>query len=260
VKRSSRIILGTGAGIVILALVAWGVLAFMRRPHLTAELRGQRLARDLGCVGCHGPGGTGGVPNPGSDAGEVPAWDGGTAMMYVNNVEEVREWILDGHPKRLAEKHEHEHESGPHALPVEMPAFRDVVSDDELEDLVAYYRVVARYPGIPDSVRAGYDVARRSGCFGCHGKGGLVGAANPRSFKGYIPPWRGPDFEELVRDEGELRAWIQDGNIERLEGNRAARWFMRRAIVEMPAYRKHISDGELQELVGYINWLNRGRS
>lgn len=246
--------MGAGAGMVFLALALWGALNYLQRPRYTAELRGHQIAERLGCFGCHGPGGTGGVPNPGSDEKEIPAWDGGTAMMYVNSVDEVREWILDGHPERLAEEHEHEH--GPRDLPIAMPAFREVISDRELDDLVAYYQAVARYPGIPDSVRAGYRVASAHGCFGCHGVGGLVGMPNPRSFKGYIPPWRGEDFSDLVRDEAELRAWIRDGAIERLESNPAARWFTGRQIVHMPAYRDRLTDEELEQIIAYIQWLN----
>ena len=99
-------------GIAILLLVA-GVLGsahYVRRPRLTPALRGYDVAAKLGCFACHGPGGMGGVSNPGSDEDHVPAWDGGNAMMYVQHEREIREWILDGHPKRLEDKHEHSHE------------------------------------------------------------------------------------------------------------------------------------------------------
>lgn len=255
-STSRRIVPVTGAGIIILALVAWGALAWLRSPRLTPELRGHDLAIELGCVACHGPGGTGGVANPGSEEKEVPSWDGGTAMMYVKNDQEIREWILDGVPKRLREEHEHEHEHGPHALPFHMPAFRGRIDDGQLDDLVAYYKVVANYRDMPADARTGYDVARHNGCFGCHGPGGLVGANNPRAFKGYIPPWRGGDFHDLVRGDDELRHWIRDGHIERLESNPVARWFTRRQIIQMPAYGDTLSDGEVSSLVDYIHWLN----
>ena len=81
------------------------VVHWIRSPRLTPELRGYALARDFGCFNCHGPDATGGVPNPGSEEVDVPAWDGGTAMMYVEKEDEIREWIMDGHPKRLAHQH-----------------------------------------------------------------------------------------------------------------------------------------------------------
>ena len=86
-------------------IAAWGFLTHLRKPELTPELRGYALAEKLGCHGCHGPRGTGGVPNPRAGltqtTGEIPAWDGGTAMMYVKDEDEIREWILDGRPWRL---------------------------------------------------------------------------------------------------------------------------------------------------------------
>jgi mono/diheme cytochrome c family protein len=192
------------------------------------------LAEKLGCFACHGPRGTGGIPNPGSEAQEVPAWDGGTAMMYVKNEQEIREWILYGYPKRLENEHRHGHEtSGNHVyhggenhvqdrnnlLPLRMPAFEDIISKKELEDLVAFFKAVAAFDTLPPRVRAGYQGASRLGCFGCHGPGGQVGSKNPRSFKGYIPPWQGKDFEELVKNTDELRKWILDGKIDRIQSN-----------------------------------------
>ncbi len=265
-------------------LAAWGFFNHVRTPDLTPELRGYALAENLGCHGCHGPRGTGGVPNPESREDYIPAWDGGTAMMYVRDDDEIREWIMDGKPWRLvlrdsldarrrAEEEARVRDSfptpgdvalrpkpaPPASLPVQMPAFRGVVSENELEDLVAYYKVVADFTGMPDGARRGYDAARRLGCFGCHGPGGLIGARNPRSFKGYIPPWRGPDYRELVRNEAELRAWILDGSIPRLTQNRAARFFTTRQIIQMPAYRGVIADSTLADIERYIAWVSGPR-
>jgi mono/diheme cytochrome c family protein len=240
-------------GILILVLAAFFVVDRIRTPRPSAAQRGHALAQELGCHGCHGPGGTGGVPNPGSDEKEVPAWDGGTAMMYVESEEEIREWILDGAPQRLRESSP-EPDRGPFDLPLSMPSYREVVSDAELEDLVAYYKAVSNYGNMPDSARAGYRVARRLGCFGCHGPAGLVGQRNPGSFKGYIPPWHGRDFGDLVRDDDELRGWILDGGIGRLEDNAIARFFTNRQKIQMPAYRDALAEGDLDALVAYIRW------
>jgi hypothetical protein len=130
-----------------------------------------------------------------------------------------------------------------------------VVDDDQLADLVAYYRAVADFGEMPEEGRAGYRAARELGCFGCHGPGGLIGASNPRSLKGYIPPWRGRDYRELVRDEAELKAWILDGAIPRLESNRAARYFTTRQVVKMPAYRGVVTDSTLVDVMGYVRWV-----
>jgi len=247
--------------LVVAVIAAVALVRHARAPRLTAELRGRALAERLGCFACHGPGGTGGVANPLSDEKEVPAWDGGTAMMYVESEKEIREWIRDGRPRRLASRDG----GGPGAagetdfiaaLPLRMPAFGDLLSEPELDDLVAFYKAVADYGPMPERARRGYRAAKRLGCFGCHGPGGLVGASNPRAFKGYIPPWRGDDFAELVKNEDELRAWIRAGRIERLEQNPLARYFTRRQVIEMPAYGDVLSESDLEALVAYIDWVS----
>lgn len=272
----------TLAALTLGSLAAWGFFNYVRQPELTAELRGYALAEQLGCHGCHGPRGTGGVSNPGSRDGDVPAWDGGTAMMFVRNDDEIREWIMDGKPWRLALRDSLDARrraaeakrirdsfpkpgdvalrpkpDAPAELPLAMPAYRDVIDEAQLEDLVAYYKAVADFGEMPDDARRGYRAANALGCFGCHGPGGLIGVENPRSFKGYIPPWRGSDYEELVKNEDELRAWILDGGIARLTENRAARFFTRRQVIRMPAYRGVMADSTLADIERYIGWLSQ---
>jgi mono/diheme cytochrome c family protein len=218
---------------VVLAGTTLGGLTYIRKPRLTPARRGAQLAEELGCFACHGPGGTGGIPNPGSEEEEVPAWDGGTAMMYVKNEQEIREWILYGRPKRLEDEHSHEAAGDPEAHG----------EDSHVQDTP------------PPQAQEGYRVASRLGCFGCHGPGGRVGSKNPGSFKEYIPPWHGGDFAELVKSDNELREWILDGAIDRFESNPIARYFTRRQVIKMPAYKDALSDGELHALVAYIHWL-----
>ena len=136
-----------------------------------------------------------------------------------------------------------------------MPGYEGLVSGRDLEDLVAYYKAVARFGPMPDDAREGWRAAARTGCFGCHGPGGLVGSANPRSFKGYIPPWRGADYRELVKSNAELREWIERGRIERFESNALARWFLGRQIIDMPAYKDVLTDTEMDAIITYIEWL-----
>jgi len=229
--------------------------------------RGKMLAGKLGCFGCHGPAGLGGVANPGSDEEEIPSWDGGTPMMYVENEEESRERILYGKPKRMGGasppgKDGHTHgfnlSAGQPVPPIGMPAYEHLLTEQDLEDLVAYFKTVAAYHTPPsEDAKTGYQTASRLGCFGCHGPGGRVGVANPGSFKGYIPAWLGDDFKELVRNEQELREWITHGRIQRLESNMAARQFTRRQIIQMPAYKSVMQPGELDALVAYIDWVAR---
>jgi mono/diheme cytochrome c family protein len=220
--------------------------------------RGRRIAERLGCFACHGPGGEGGVPNPGSEEEEVPAWSGGMVMMYALNEAEIREWILDGAPRRLREQeaHEEEHER---AL-LRMPAYRGRLSEEELNDLVAYFKAVSWFETPPSELAArGREVAFEKGCFGCHGPSGMGRLPNPGSFKGYIPGWDGPDFRELVRDERELEEWILEGISRRFRSNPAAQFFLKRQAIKMPAYRGHLTDEELEALKAYIRWVQETR-
>ena len=45
---------------------------------------------------------------------------------------------------------------------------------------------------------------------------GAGGVPNPGSFKGYVPGFWGADFDELVRDDAELREWIETGRVRRI--------------------------------------------
>ena len=112
-----------------------------------------------------------------------------------------------------------------------------------------------RRPRLTPALR-GFAVAQNNGCFACHGPGGRVGSTNPGSFEGYIPPWQGEDYAELVRNDDELRNWILHGKIDRLESNPVARFFTRRQVIQMPAYRDVLTDSELESLMSYIEWFN----
>jgi mono/diheme cytochrome c family protein len=141
-----------------------------------------------------------------------------------------------------------------------MPAYRGIVDEKQLEDLVAYYKAVASFEEeakrMPPNARRGSAVARDLGCFGCHGPGGLIGVANPRSFKGYSPPWRGADFHDLVRSDDELRGWILDGGIARVDENRVGRWYTTRQVIRMPAYRGVLADSSASDVMSYIQWVS----
>ena len=229
-------------------------MTWLLAPRPGPVARGAQLVRHLGCEGCHGPGGTGGVPNPGSSEREVPALTGGTWMMYIESEEEIREWILDGRPARMDAP-----AAGEDAL-LQMPSYRSLVSRRELDDLIAWYRAASGYaPEIPEPAVTGRRLAHSLGCFGCHGAGGREGTPNPGSFKGYIPGWGSADYDELVRSEFELREWILDGVPARLREQAVPRHFLEEQVVKMPAYEGQVDEEQLDALVAYINWVNETR-
>ena len=244
----------TVALLACLAVAEGAVLAFLlTRDRWRAEaeassvVRGREIAERTGCFGCHGPGGERPIPNPGADNGEVPRWGGGMWMMYNDDEDDVRAWIRDGHAPG------HGPDEG--AL-IPMPAYGDRLRDGEIDDLVAYVLAVSRF-GWPEDGRVaeGREVAVRFGCFGCHGPEGRGLVANPGSLKGYVPPWDGPDYAELVRDDEEFRQWVRNGISDRFREDPVARRIIERQAIPMPAYGDLLSDEDLEALLAYVEWV-----
>jgi mono/diheme cytochrome c family protein len=218
------------------------------------ETRGRRVAQELGCYNCHGPGGRGGVPNAGSRLDTIPAWNGGTPMMFAHGDQDLREYVLDGAPKSKRDRASYKAEMEGQAIA--MPAFRGWIGDADLEALVALVRASSELLEPKDeAARRGADIARAKGCFFCHGAMGSGGHPNPGSLKGYIPGFAGRDFTELVRDDAELRGWISDGGIARLRDDPIASVFLERQRVKMPRFGRFLSAAEVDDLVAYVRWL-----
>ena len=242
------------AGLTLIALLLAAALIFLatRRAwqHVALDTpvqRGRLVAEAMGCAGCHGAGGGQPIANPGAKGGEVPGWTGGTWMMWNRDERDVRAWILKGRPAHR--------EPDPGAL-IRMPAYESRLGPREIDDLVAYVLVASHFGSIEgEAAAAGHDAAYRFGCFGCHGPEGRGLVMNPGSFKGYIPPWDGPDFLELVRDDTELGQWVRDGACERLHANPAARRILESQTIAMPAYRSLVTDDDVKAIAAYVAWV-----
>ena len=262
--------------LIVLAVVesAWLVYPVVRGRLLALEetpaARGARLAERLGCFACHGPGGNGGTRNPtvggpdgasqwrvlGAEA-EVPAFTEQTQMMYVKTTDDLREYVLDGAPRR--KRDDPDYRAKVEAAALRMPAYRPFVNAAQVEDLVAYLRAVSGQI-LPDDagVVRGGDLARELSCFACHGPLGAGGVPDPGSLKGYVPAWWGSDFDELVRDDEELRQWIREGAIERIAEHPVGRFFFRRQAIRMPAYGRFLQQPDIDALVAYVRWIRAG--
>ena len=244
--------------IMLVSIVAWlgapsGYRAYWRWQESNPVRRGAEIAARAGCFACHGPQGMRGLPDPGS--GEtVPTWDGGVPMMYVNGVQEVREYILDGVSRRRAESVSARAEREKAAI--HMPAYRDVLRNHEVDDLVTYFMAVSQTAPVEDPQAArGRDLVRQHRCESCHGTGGSGGVPNPGSLKGYVPGWLGEDYTELVRDDAELHQWVLEGGIERFARDRLAGYFLERQRLHMPTYRTALAPEDADAIGAYINWL-----
>jgi mono/diheme cytochrome c family protein len=249
----------------ILAALETGWLLFpvVRRIVLSVEetpaTRGHRLAAELGCFACHGPEGGGGTKNPGSQEGEVPAFTEQTQMMYVKTTDDLREYILDGAPKRRRE--DPDYVARMQAAAVHMPAYRGHVSAAQVEDLVAYLRAASGQLFPPEDqaqVARGGELVTEHHCFRCHGPFGAGGVPNPGSFKGYIPGFWGPDYDELVRTDDELREWIAEGEIARITAHPIGGWFFRRQAAKMPGYGRFLSPEDIAAIGAYLKWIRAG--
>ncbi|MSS73241.1 MAG: c-type cytochrome [Candidatus Latescibacteria bacterium] len=256
--RRRTIFIISGVLVVGIAALALGY-RWWRTKNISPVQRGFVVALNKGCFTCHGPGGLRGAPNPGYSFGDTPAWDGGTVMQYVENEQEIREWILDGVPARIR--------NSPDAMRsrqdavIQMPGWRGKISTRDLDDLVAFFKAVSDFGEVPpEGSRAdeGRLAAWKLGCFSCHGPQGRGTMPNVRAFKGYIPSWDGDDFPDLVANDQELRDWILDGGPKRILEHPVARWFIQQQPIKMPAYRRSITDEQVEAIIAYIHWL-RGK-
>ena len=246
-----------------LAAIETGVLLYpvVRRLVLAVEEtpagRGRRLAGELGCFSCHGPEGGGGTKNPGSQEGEVPAFTEQTQMMYVKTTDDLREYVLDGAPRRRREDADYRARMEGAAL--RMPAYRGFVSAGQVEDLIAYLRSASGQI-LPDekAVSHGAELAATYRCEACHAPLGAGGVSNPGSFKGYVPGFWEEDYDELVRGDAELHQWITEGVIPRISEHPIGGWFFRRQAVKMPAYGRFLSPEDVAAIEAYVKWVRAG--
>lgn len=233
------------------ALAAIAGLSWWRTHDIGPVQRGARLAAASGCLSCHGPAGRLADPDGSRGVGGVPSFEHDDVTQYARSEGELREWILDGRPRRLRD-------SGEPEPVLRMPAWRGRLAPAEVDALVAWVSASSDFAPVPEPVAEARATIAALGCFACHGPQGRGDTPNPGSLKGYIPSWSGADFPELARDDAEIREWVRDGSPRRLRDNPAAAFFMRRQAIRMPAFGDRLSESELQQVTDYIRWLRGG--
>ena len=186
---------------------------------------------NFACAQCHGLDGGGGVSH------FVPALKDAQGLTTA----ELKEII--NHGAGVSENPKHPY----------MPVWGQVISDRQVDDLVAYI-----HAGLPDVATAtpvvvptgqgaaveGQALYSLYGCINCHGPNGLGGVPNPESPDKSIPPLSGADFFTEFNTDAKIRDVIVSGSV-----------LGRAPIVSMPHWGGIIPPDRLNALVAYIKTL-----
>lgn len=201
------------------------------QPVDPAVAAGSRDYVDFGCVQCHGEGGQGGVDPA------VPALTGATDL----TADQLRTLINKG--------------AGISDNPTQpfMPVWHDVISDTQVNDLVAY--IHAGLPAVPGAqpqtvpqdqgdVVAGQVLYGNYGCINCHGPNGLGGVPSPLSEDKAIPSLSGADFRSEFDTPQKIADVIRSGSV-----------LGKSPITSMPHWGGILNDQQIAQLIAYIDSL-----
>ena len=105
-------------------------------------------------------------------------------------------------------------------------------------------------PRLPAAER-GRRLAERTGCFACHGPGGIRGAANPGRIDRTVPTFEG-DVMMYAKSADEIHQWIHNGFTEKRKASQTWREQRERGVLK-------IQGAALGEADGGSRRLRRGR-
>ncbi len=190
---------------------------------------GRRLFQDKGCQACHALAGKGGSLGPALDQvakRHEPAW----IIAHFKNPQAVS-------PTSVMPRFNFS-EQETRALTQFLLSLSDT-------NVIGFLKVPATMTG----VERGKDVFRKFGCAGCHGPNGQGGIPNPNAKTAQQVPDLKHVSEGYTKDE--LRKRILDGQreIPVLDPKRPT------APLYMPPWRGKIAEGELNDLIEYLNSL-----
>jgi mono/diheme cytochrome c family protein len=118
---------------------------------------------------------------------------------------------------------------------------------------LAYPAVRARVLGLEETAAVrGQRLAARLGCFSCHGPQGTGGTPNPGSREDTVPAFTERTQMMYAKTVADLREYVLDGAPRHRREDPAYRARMEAAALRMPAYRGHVSDAELDDLIAYL--------
>lgn len=264
----------------VLSGIVVGVIVFKHetKPEDSPVSRGRTLATSSGCFACHGTSESDPHRNFRKIAdgtwkpkGIPTFWENG-----IDSAEVLVDWVTHGVPADEADAHR--------KLFIQMPAYDRFLPSSDIEAIATWILSEGvrlsqsagdssshTLPANEAELKAldadhlmvvGDRVARRLGCYQCHGEYGQGGARNPASLKGYIPGFFGRDFLALTDggDRNEIAHWIDEGRGRAIEsgllGGIAKKYVSGQAI-GMPAYKDQISAIEKSTLIEYLLLLQR---
>ncbi len=108
----------------------------MRKPEDSLALEGYTRGEELGCFGCHGPGGRFARPNQGSFKGYIASWETPDFDDLVHNREEFEQWVRNG----ISDRARHNFLAGYFIdrASIKMPAYEPHLHPGDLDALWAY--------------------------------------------------------------------------------------------------------------------------
>src|SRR5438093_6469797 len=105
-------------------------------------------------------------------------------------------------------------------------------------------------PHLPDAER-GRRLAERTGCFNCHGPGGIRGAANPGRADKTVPTFEG-DVMMYAKTPDEIHEWIHNGVTSKKARSETWRHERDRGALKMPAFKRRMGEHDMHDLVAYV--------
>ncbi len=113
--------------------------------------------------------------------------------------------------------------------------------------IVAFLVFRSRLP----AAERGRRLAERTGCFACHGPGGIRGAANPGRTDLTVPTFEG-DVMMYAKSAEEIHEWIHEGVTEKRSASQTWRTQRDRGALKMPAFKGRMSEREMEDLVAFV--------
>jgi mono/diheme cytochrome c family protein len=97
----------------------------------------------------------------------------------------------------------------------------------------------------------GRRLAERTGCFACHGPGGIRGAANPGRTDETVPNFEG-DVMMYAKTAAEVHEWIREGVTSKKAASQTWQSERDSGALRMPAFNGRMSERDMEDLVAYV--------